>query len=137
MFYYKYSKLTRFTVIFNMIYAIGSLIYYSYQHMLISASEKMILAYMRENGVIRDTAIRALQNSGEVLHFSTANVVVGINLAIACIILLLFFRKNNAFLLVMVTALACTLLNFVGGAFLFFLMFTNRLESEEYKTRTS
>lgn len=127
--YIRHSKLTKIVILFNIIFAIGLFIVCAYYFREIQISNNIILDYMAETGMDKDSAIMSLQEAGvELVIGGGFAVSYGMFVAIASSVLLLFYAKNGGFLLGFITALSCVWLSFVGGFLLFYVMLSGKGE---------
>ncbi len=132
MFYYKYSKMTRRAIIFNAVVTSIIGLVHCYNAYRIAETARIINEYRVENQVAKTTAIKRLTDAGVSLYIGGEFAsYFGILMAIITLILLYRFKSSNGFLITIVTATSCFISNVIGGAMLYYLMFSHKLESAE------
>ncbi len=127
--YYKFSKMAKTIIIINVILTliVGSVHVYN-AHRL-KESNEIILNYMEEHQVIKNTAIRLLENDGVELFINyELTTYFGIVMTVLTLFMLYKFGKNNGFFFGFFAAVFSVFTSLIGGLLLFYLMFSGKSE---------
>lgn len=127
--YYRLSKLAKAIIIVNIVLTLTVAIIHGYNSHRIEVSNEKINEVMDEKKVIRDTAIRILENEGEELFIDQEfTTYFGMFISILTLILLYKYAKGNEFFFAFSAALCSLLTSFVGGLLLFYVILSGKSE---------
>lgn len=127
--YYKFTKLTKTIIIFNIVLTILIGLTHGYNVHRLKASNERINEYMVEEKVFRPTAIRRLRDDGENLFIDKEfTTFFGVIVSILSLILLLKYAKHNGFMLGFFAAFFCVFTSLLGGMLLFYILFSGKSE---------
>ena len=136
--YYKFSKSAKAIIILNVILAIVIGGIHGYNVHRLNESNEIINTYMEENKVIKNTAIRLLEKDGvELFYGKEFTTYFGVLVSFLSLILLYFYAKNNGFFVGFFAAFFGAFTSLIGGMLLFYIMFSGKSETSQYRQVTS
>ncbi|MCH4887780.1 hypothetical protein EZV73_09355 [Acidaminobacter sp. JC074] len=123
----KLTKMAKRIIVFNLIITLILVGMHLYNLHRINETTEMIMLYMEENDVSRDTAILELTHAGEELFIGGEfGVYYGLTISGIAIAMLIVFSKKNGFFLGFFTAIVCTFTTFIGGLLLFYVILSGK-----------
>ncbi len=127
--YHRFSNLTKKVIVFNIIISILISGFHMYNAYKLSESNKVIQAYMSENNVLRNTAIKRLKNDGvELVHDKEMATYFGICMCFLAILTLYKFSQSNEFFVGFFSGIFLLLSSLIGGFLIFYLLFSGKTE---------
>jgi hypothetical protein len=127
--YYRFSKLSRFSIVLNLVLTVVVLLIHSFNIYRIIDSNKLIYAKMEEMNVLRETAIRYLEREGYNLfvggEFAT---FAGVALGFLALFSLYKYAKDNSSFFAFAASFLCLVTSFVGGLLLFYTILSGKSE---------
>jgi hypothetical protein len=134
--YYKFSRLAKGLILFNVFITILVLMFHFYNVHRINDTQAQIVEKMQEQGVTRKTAIYMLQHEGVELYLNKEfGTYFGICASMLTLLLSYKFGKHNGFMYGIGLGLASTLTTLVGGVLLFGLLFSGKSETDNRKIK--
>ncbi|MBI9011221.1 MAG: hypothetical protein JEZ08_03255 [Clostridiales bacterium] len=136
--YYKFSKSAKAIIILNVVLCLVIGIMHSYNVHRLNESNEIIYNYMEENNVIKETAIRLLEKDGvELFVGKEFTTYFGVLVSFLSLILLYVYGKHNGFIVGFFAAFFCVFTSLIGGMLLFYIMFSGKSETTQYRQVTS
>lgn len=133
--HFRLSKFGRAVIIINIVLSIIMIGFNSYNVHRLKESNAMIQAVAEEHQVARDTAIRWLKRDGVDLfidqEFPTFS---GIFLSVMTLFLIYVYSRSNGFYVGFFAAFCALFSSFIGGALLFYALFSGRTENHHVET---
>ncbi|MBM7613862.1 hypothetical protein [Alkaliphilus hydrothermalis] len=134
--YYRFSKFAKTIIIVNVVLTLAVALIHGYNIHRIKESNEKIFNVMQEKKVIRDTAIRMLENEGEELFINQEfTTYFGMCVSIFTLLLLYKYAKSNGFFFGFLVAISSLFTSFVGGLLLFYLILSGKSEIAGKKER--
>lgn len=128
--YYKFSKLMKTIIIFNIVLTLIIGITHGYNIHRINETNEIIVNAMEEQNVSRETAIRRLLKDGEKLFLGQELATFfGVFISITTLFLLYKYSKNSGFFWGFFAALCAVFTSFIGGFLLFYVILSGRSET--------
>ncbi len=126
--HYKFSKLAKKIIIFNLVLTLIVLAVHVYNFNQIKQTNNKIYQVMTEKQVNRETAIWLLEKAGEDLFLGDELFTLfGMISSVAVFLFSYFFARNFNHLAGFAAAICSLLTSFIGGLLLFYLLFSGKI----------
>jgi len=136
--YYKFSKLAKAIIILNVVLSIVIGTMHVYNVHRLNESNEIIQTFMEENKVIKNTAIRMLEKDGvELFYDKEFTTYFGVLVSFLSLFLLYKYGKDNGFMFGFFAAFFGVFTSLIGGMLLFYVMFSGKSETNQYRQVTS
>lgn len=128
--YYRFSKLAKAMIIINVAFTIFIFSIHCYNAYKIKVTNEAIEEVMNEERVIRETAIRILQERDVKLFLDREmETYFGIFMSILTVFMLYKYARYNGFVVGFFAAICCLFTSFFGGMLMFYLILSGKSES--------
>ncbi len=136
--HYKFSKLAKNIIIFNLVLTVVILAIHIYNFNQIQQTNDKIHQVMAERQINREKAIRFLEESGEEL-FLGDELFTLFGMVSSCLVFLFsyFFARNFNHLAGFGAAVSSLLTSFIGGILLFYLLFSGNIAMSKQQLDSS
>ncbi len=127
----RFTKMAKVIIIINLIITLILLGTHGYNIHRINETTEIIVQYMGDHNVSRDTAVRELIESGEELFIGNEFAVYfGMTVTAITLAMLLLFTRFNGFFLGFFTAVCCLFTSFIGGLLLFYVILSGKSQRD-------
>lgn len=127
--YYKFSRLAKFAIIFSITLTALVVLLHAYNIHRYIETNNLIFDKMDEMNVLRETAIRYLENEGiELLIGGEFSAAAGIIFGILTLFSLYKYSKENSFAFAIISSFLCLLTSFISGLLLFYVILSGKSE---------
>lgn len=125
----RLSKLMRSVIILNVVITLIAIAIHGYHMHWSYESNDQIVTVMEEKQVIRDTAIRILEDEGVELFIPQGmSYFFGLFISFLTLFLLYVYSQTNGFFAGFFAAFCAVFTSFIGGFLLFYVFFSNKSE---------
>jgi len=124
----RLSLLMKKAIIINVILLILAMCVHTYNIYRTYETQAHIVRVMEEENVIKETAIRMLQNDGVDLYLGFSSAIFSMCNCLATLAVLFFYARSNSFYTGFLAAFFSVFSTYLGGMFLFYVFFSGKSE---------
>jgi len=125
----RFTKLMKAVIILNVVVTIIALAIHGYYVHRTFETNGQIIDVMQEKQVIRETAIRLLEDEGVDLYFPRSiTEFSGVVISIATLVVLYIYSQTNGFMAGFLAALFAVFTSYFGGFLLFYVFLSGKSE---------